>query len=85
MFHGILDHILRGFIVLKSVFSDGQALSTFNNIGFDKSRFLGVKYLTNMCVMCDDVCGVCGEDLQVGHGVRGGQVEGQREEGGRRH
>ena len=38
---------------------------------------------THACVMCDDVCGVCGEDVEVGHGVRRGQVEGQREEGGK--
>ena len=27
------------------------------------------------------VCGMCGKDRQVGHGVRGGVVEGEWEEG----
>jgi len=31
-----------------------------------------------VCHVCHDVCGVCGEDRQVGHGVQG-------VEGGRRH
>ena len=34
-----------------------------------------------VCHFHYDVCGVCGDDRQVGHGVRGGPVEGKREEG----
>jgi len=34
-----------------------------------------------VCHVCYDVCGVCGEHKQVGHGARGGPFEGEREEG----
>jgi len=36
-----------------------------------------------VCHVCHDVFGVCGEDRQAGHGVRGGYVESEREEGGK--
>jgi len=35
----------------------------------------------DVCHVCHDECGVCGED-QLGHGVRRCPVEGEREQGG---
>jgi len=45
VFPGILDKIFRGVIDLKNVFSDAEVLK----IG--QIYVLGVKYLTNVCIM----------------------------------
>ena len=45
MFAGILDQIFQGFIDSKNVISDAEVLEIC------QIYVLGVKYLTNVCVM----------------------------------
>ena len=45
VFAGIFDQIFQGFIDSKNVFSDAEALEIC------QTYVLGVKYLTNVCVM----------------------------------
>ena len=45
MFAGILDEIFQGFIDSKKVFSDAKVFE------ISQIYVLGVKYLTNVCVM----------------------------------
>jgi len=78
VFPGILDQIFEVSL------SENPYVQTDKRWRFDISMFWESN-ICQICVrhVCHDVCGVCGKDRQVGHGVRGGHFEGEREKGGK--
>jgi len=62
VFAEIWDQIFQGFIDSKNVFFRRASVEDVTNLR-SGSQMLD----TCMCHVCHDVCGVCGEDWQVGH------------------
>jgi len=61
------DQNFRGFI--GGLLSSYTCFQTDKRWRFDKSKFLeSNSSQMYVCHVCHDVCGVCGEDRQVGHG-----------------